>query len=176
MATLENEPDFVDELVQLLVSANARAKISPARLARSTLYDPDYHTAMIACAMRVHGVGPKQSILAPWLKLLQFLAARPALVERFIGYAAGRQKGTLEPWERLPHGYLGDDTHETVIDLLVASGVLKRSGDAIEGGTRFSLLEKVGAYIETERIFSAERAILERLRPMRVTKVLLGAS
>jgi hypothetical protein len=177
MATTPHpEPDFVDELVQLLSSANAQAKINPARLARSTLYDPEYHTAVIACAMRAHGEGPQHRVLAPWLKLLQFVAARPALVDKFIEYAGARRGGNYGIWSQMPRGYLGDETHEAVIDLLVASGVLRKTGDGIEASSRYSVLEQLAARIETENLFARERGILDRLRSVRVTKVLLGAS
>src|SRR4051794_16492522 len=100
------EPDFIDELVQLLSSAKARTRINHARLTRSTLYDSQYHTAIIACAMRAHGDGPQHRILAPWLKLLQFVAARPTLVEKLIEYVRGRRGGGLELWQQMPRGYL----------------------------------------------------------------------
>lgn len=177
MATAAHpEPDFVDQLVQLLSSAKAKATINPARLARSTLYDPEYHTAVIACAMQAHGDGPQHRVLAPWLKLLQFLAARPALVDKFIEYAGERRGGNLELWQQMPRGYLGDETHEGVIDLLVANGILRKSGDSIEASSRYSVLEQLAAHIEKENLFARERAIVERLRSVKVTKVLLGAS
>lgn len=170
------EADFVDELVQLLWSAKAKATINPARLARSTLYDPQYHIAVIACAMRAHGQGPHRSILAPWLKLLQFIAARPMLVDQFIKYAGARRGDTLELRQQMPRGYLGDETHEAVIELLVASGILQKSGDAIEASTRYSVLDQLADRIEADGLFAGEREILARLRSVKVTKVLLGAS
>lgn len=171
-----SEPDFVDELAELLSSARAKATISRARLARSTLYDPQYHIAVIACAMRIHSERPHHRILASWLKLLQFIAARPTLVDQFIGYAGARRAGDLELWQQMPRGYLGDETHEGVMNLLVASGMLRKVGDAIEASSRYSMLAQLVDRIELDGLFSGERAILQRLRSVKVTKVLLGAS
>jgi hypothetical protein len=170
------ETDFVDELAQLLESAMAKATINPARLARSTLYDPQYHIAVIACAMYLHGEGPQHRILAPWLKFLQFVAARPTLVDQFVQYAGVRRDSALELWQQMPRGYLGDETHESVIDFLVASSILQRSGDSIEGSSQYSALRNLARSIEEDDFFAAERAILDRLRSVKVTKVLLGAS
>jgi hypothetical protein len=174
MARSENEHDFVEELVQLLASANAQAKITPARLARSTLYDPQYHIAVIACAMREHGEGSSHRILAPWLKVLQFVAARPTLVDPFIDYVESR-KANFELWKQMPRGYLGDETHDAVVDLLVASGILRKSGDAVEGSLRYSTLGDLAMRIDADNLFAAERSVLKRLRSVKATKVLLGA-
>lgn len=169
--------DELNELSELLTGADARMKITRARVSRSTLYDPRYHTAVIACAMRLHGEGGARRILAPWLKLLQFVAARPALVDPFLEYARGRRDtGDLPSWSQLPRGYLGDETHDGVVDLLVASSVLVKAADWIEASTRYSVLDDLGARIEDCGLFVGERTIMERLRSVRVTKILLGAT
>ena len=76
----------------------------------------------------------------------------------------------------MPRGYLGDETHDNVIDLLVACGVLLKAGDWIEASSRYSVLADLGARIDAEGLFVGERTIMERLRSVRVTKVLLGAT
>lgn len=53
-----SDGDALQELTQLLTAAHAETKINRARLTRSTLYDPRYHIAVIACAIRKHGHGP----------------------------------------------------------------------------------------------------------------------
>jgi len=174
MATAER--DFVDELAQILASAGALAKITPSRLARSTLYDLHYHVAIVACAMRQHGEGVNKQILAPWLKLLQFVAARPTLVDPLVRYAAVKRRSTREFWEQLPRGYLGDTTHEGVVDLLVASDVLQNADGTVQAGSRYTLLDVLASHIETDGLFRAEREILAQLRQVKITKVLLGAS
>lgn len=174
--SLPQSGDALEELTQLLTAARARTKINRARLTRSTLYDPQYHIAVIACALRVHGEGPHHRILTPWLKLLQFVAARPALVDQFRAYARSRREGDLQSWAQMPRGYLGDETHDGVVDLLVASGILRKSGDSIEGSTRYSVLEDLATRIETDELFVGERAIIEGLRDVRITKALLGAT
>ena len=50
------------------------------------------------------------------------------------------------------------------------------AADAIEASSRYSVLEQLAAHIEKENLFARERAIVERLRSVKVTKVLLGAS
>jgi hypothetical protein len=168
--------DELNELSELLLAAQAHTKITRARVSRSTLYDPRYHTAVIACAMRLHGDGAAQRILTPWLKLLQFVAARPTLVAPFFEYAKSRRNGDLQSWSRMPRGYLGDETHDDVVDFLVASGVLRKAGDWIETSTRYELLVQLAERIEADGLFAGERRILERLREVRVTKALLGVS
>lgn len=74
----------LDELDELLTAAAAHTKVTRARVSRSTLYDIRYHTAIVACAMHAHADPEAPRILTPWLKLLQFVAARPALVEPFL--------------------------------------------------------------------------------------------
>ena len=176
MATQDPAAVELNELSELLSAAQARTKITRARVSRSTLYDARYHTAIIACAMRVHGEGTAQRILTLWLKLLQFIAARPTLLAPFLEYIQGRRDGDLQSWAQLPRGYLGDETHDGVVDLLVASGVLRKAGDSIEASTRYSLLIQLADWIEAESLFVGERAILVRLQSVRVTKALLGAS
>ncbi|HVZ33201.1 MAG TPA: hypothetical protein VG963_12295 [Polyangiaceae bacterium] len=167
----------MNELSELLSDAQAQMRITRARVSRSTLYDSRYHMAMIACAMRLHANGSNHRILAPWLKFLQFVAARPTLVDPFLEYSSGRrEEGELQSWSQMPRGYIGDETHDSVIDLLVACGVLLKASDWIEASTRYSVLADLGARIEAEGLFAGERAIMDRLRSVRVTKVLLGAT
>jgi hypothetical protein len=76
----------------------------------------------------------------------------------------------------MPHGYIGDRTHESVIDLLVAGGFLRRSGDDLESGEKYGVLESLAARIEAEGLFAGERSVLAQLADVRVTKALLGGS
>lgn len=177
MATqIPSSVDELNELSELLTASRARTKITPARVSRSTLYDMRYHTAIIACAMRAHGEGATHRILTPWLKLLQFVAARPTLVAPFLEYAESRRARGFESWSRMPRGYLGDETHDGVVDLLVASGILRKVGDSIEASTHYALIVQLADQIEAERLFVGERTILGRLHGVRVTKAMLGAS
>jgi hypothetical protein len=171
------EEDPVLALGDALAQVDARPKINRARIVRSTLHDANYHVAIIACAMRMHSE-PESSrrILAAWLKLLQFVAARPALVENLLEYWRTRRKRDLEKWSLMPRGYMGDKTHDGVIDFLAAAGILSRDGDYLGAGPRFDVLERIAAQVEAEKLFAGERHILDRLREMRPTKVLLGGA
>lgn len=168
--------DAVDELTQLLVAAQARTRLNRGRLTRSTLYDTRYHTAIIACALDARGEGPSHRLLTPWLKLLQFLAARPTLVDRFFDYVRDRRENSFASWAQMPRGYLGDQTHDGVVDLLVAGSILRKSGDYVEASTRYSVLEELARRIEKDDLFIGERAIIARLGEVKVTKALLGAA
>jgi len=171
--------DALRELGRLLATAGARPTINRSRVAPSTLHDATYHVAVIACALRSHGASAgsvKRRILAAWLKLLQFVAARPSLVENLREYVRTRRDGDLENWSLMPRGYLGDRTHDGVVDLLVAAGILRRDGDFLEASTRFDTLDSIGQRIEVDGLFSGERAILEKLKEVRVTKALLGGT
>lgn len=176
MADDKSQNDALVGLASLLASLDARATLKPERTGRSTLYDPAYHVAMVACAMDLHGEGSSHRILAAWLKLLQFVAARPALVARVEGYARERNKLPIEAWSQMPRGYLGDDVHDGVIDLLVAHGILVKTPDALEAGSRYDLLAKSASQIRERGLFAAERQIMDRLRSVRVSKALLGAT
>jgi hypothetical protein len=169
--------DPVAQLSDALTRSHAKLRINRARLVPSTLHDATYHVAMIACAMRVHGgPGKTKRVLAAWLKLLQFVAARPSLVDNLLEYARSRRDGDLEKWSLMPRGYLGDRTHDSVVDFLVAAGRLRRDGDHVEAAARFDVLEGIATKIEATRMFERERTILMQLREIRPTKVLLGGA
>lgn len=76
----------------------------------------------------------------------------------------------------MPRGYMGDKTHDATVEFLVAAGVLAQDGDYVVSGPRFSELERLVKQIEAEKLFDGEREILQRLREVRPTKVLLGGS
>lgn len=171
-----NEYDPVAELGETLSRFNVAPRINRARIARPTLHDPIYHIAIIALAMREHGSGPSRRIRAPWLQLLQFVAARPALVENLLEYGRTRRSGNLEKGSLMPRGYMGDQTHDSVVDFLAAVGALRRDGDYLEGAANFGVLDRVAVEIATNDLFRGERDILEKLREIRPSKALLGGS
>ncbi|HXK18598.1 MAG TPA: hypothetical protein VNG33_12385 [Polyangiaceae bacterium] len=168
------DADFVRELGELLVDLGVRPTVTSRRMAPSTLHDMSYHVAMVACAIREHGHGDPVRILAPWLKLLQFVAARPALVSKLKTYAAARRGYDQANWSLMPRGYLGDETHDGVVDLLVASSILSRDGDQLVSGERFDYLAKLSSKIVQLGLFARERAILAELRELRPSRPMLG--
>lgn len=169
------DEDPVAALGVALTQSNATAKLNRKRIVRSTLHDANYHAAVIACAMRVHAEGNQRRVLAAWLKLLQFVAARPSLLENLLEYARSRRTGELQKWALMPRGYMGDQTHDGVVDFLVAASILRRDGDYLEAGVRYAILEQFAADIEASEMFAGEREILNRLREIKPNKVMLGA-
>src|SRR5208283_1887223 len=117
--------DPVRELKALLAQIKATPVAAKREVAASILYDSDYHFALVACAFAMHAKpdskGRKQ-ILAPWLKLLQFVAARPRLLADVRDWAGGRLSPDLETWSKMPRGFILDRTHDGIIDFLVAAG------------------------------------------------------
>lgn len=177
---MTSEPEEADPIVALgraLAQAGAKLTIDQSRITRSTLHDANYHVAMIACAMNMYGdSGARHRVLAGWVKLLQFVAARPSLVENLKEYVNTRLKGDLEKWALMPRGYLGDQTHDGVVDFLVAADILAKNGDYLEGGMRFSELQLIAKKIEALGMFEAERGILNDLRKIKPSKVILGGT
>ncbi|MDX2089781.1 MAG: hypothetical protein SFX73_18135 [Kofleriaceae bacterium] len=170
------DEDPVAALGAALVLTNATAKLNRKRIVRSTLHDANYHVAMIACAMRLHAEGDAKRILSAWLKLLQFVAARPSLLPRLQEYADSRRRNDLAKWALMPRGYMGDQTHDGVVDFLVAAGLLQQGGDYLEAGPRYAALEAVAVAVEGAQMFSGERMILDALRAIKPNKTMLGGS
>lgn len=175
MTTAADE-DPVAALGAALQLANATAKLNRKRIVRSTLHDANYHVAIIASAMRLHAEGDCKRVLSAWLKLLQFVAARPSLLPRLQEYASSRRQHDLDKWALMPRGYMGDQTHDGVVDYLVAARMLREDGDYLEAGPRYATLEAVGADIERAQMFSGERRILDALRSIKPNKIMLGGS
>ncbi len=174
MTTPDDDP--VAALGAALALTNATAKLNRERIVRSTLHDANYHVAIIACAMRIHAESNRKRILSAWLKLLQFVAARPSLLPRLQEYADSRRRHDLHKWALMPRGYMGDQTHDGVVDFLVAAGILQQDGDYLEAGARYAALDAVVAAVEEAQMFSGERAILEALRSIKPNKTMLGGS
>jgi hypothetical protein len=171
-----DDEDPVAALSVALAQANATPRINRKRIVPSTLHDANYHLTIIACAMRIHAKESTKRVLAPWLKLLQFVAARPSLVGDLVEYSKSRRQGDLHQWSLMPRGYLGDQTHDGVVDFLVAAEVLRRDGDCVEAGPRYSVLEAIALQVEDGQMFVAERNILNRLLAVKPNRVMLGGS
>jgi hypothetical protein len=172
-------PEFenkVQELASLLRDIGATPRFSNDRVVRSTLYDLDYHVAIIACAFSINAIRRTDNtmrIVSHWLKLLQFIAARPRLLADFHRWAHNRRQPTVDSWQTMPRGFLGDRTHDRVIDLLVAGGVLFRTAEEIVSGERFAVLENLHERIVSREILLSERATLTELARTAVNKTML---
>ncbi|MBZ0234743.1 MAG: hypothetical protein K8M05_20600 [Deltaproteobacteria bacterium] len=170
--------DPIVELDQLLANVGAEPVLVRKRVAASTLYDADYHMAMIACAFALHAPrgasGPRQ-ILRAWLKLLQFVASRPRLAPHLKRWATTRgRQADLETWRRMPRGYVGDQTHDAVVDLLVANHALAKNREHVQAGTAIATLDTVFQEIVEAGLFITERAVIEDLKGVPVSRAMLG--
>jgi len=173
---MPSESDPVRELAAVLREAGAGPRVRPERIARSTLYDLDYHVALIACVFFItigDGAARSHRVVAHWLKVLQFIAVRPSLLADFLIWAGTRRHQDLDTWQRMPRGYLGDSTHDRTVELLVAGGVLAREGDELIAGGRFSDLRRIYDDLVARSLLRSERATLLKLAHTRVNKTLL---
>lgn len=167
----------IQALTDILRETRAKPRVSPDRVVRSTLYDLDYHMALIACVffeVAQLDANGSRSLMAHWLKILQFVAVRPALLPDFQLWAKERRHPDLDTWQKMPRGYLGDETHDRTIELLVAGRVLVRKADSLISGEQFSVLQKIYENIVSKDLLRSERATLRELAPNRANKKLLN--
>ena len=169
---MPSESDPVLELAAVLREAGASARVRPERIARSTLYDLDYHVAVIACVF-VITAEKSQRVVAHWLKLLQFIAVRPSLLSDFQIWAGTRRHQDLDTWQKMPRGYLGDSMHDRTVELLVAAGVISREGDELCAGSRFADLRRIYDDLVARNLLRSERSTLVELARARPNKTLL---
>ena len=97
----------VQQLAELLRETGAKPRVSPDRVVRSTLYDLDYHVALIACVFFIaseHRTDGTRSLVAHWLKILQFIAVRPALLPDFLRWSRARRRPDLDMLQDMPRG------------------------------------------------------------------------
>lgn len=176
---MPSDSDPVLELAVVLQEAGASPRVRLERIARSTLYDLDYHIALIACVFFVtvgdESIRPHR-LVAHWLKILQFIAVRPSLLSDFQIWAGTRRRQELDTWQKMPRGYLGDTTHDRTVELLVAGGVLAREGDELIPGNRFADLRIIYNDLAGNDLLKSERATLRELTHAQVNKTLLRGS
>jgi hypothetical protein len=173
---MPSESDPLRELAAVLREAGASARVRPERIVRSTLYDLDYHVALIACVFFIAAgdeAASSRRVVSHWLKILEFIAVRPSLLPDFQIWAGMRRHQDLDTWQRMPRGYLGDSTHDRTVELLVAGGMLAREGDALVAGSRFADLRRIYDDLVAGNLLSSERATLLELSHTRVNKTLL---
>lgn len=174
--TVSHPDPRLEELANLLREAGASPRISPERIVRSTLYDLEYHVGVIACAfvsLAEERLDHSKVVVAHWLKLLQFVAVRPALLPAFMRWAKARRRPDLDSWQRMPRGYLGDRTHDRTVEYLVASNVLVRETDKLASGVRFGVLTAMYQQIAQKEMFKSERDTLHQLSALPVNLTLI---
>jgi hypothetical protein len=176
---VSEEEDPVRELAALLARVDARPVGGRQGIPASTLYDTDYHLAIVACAFAIHAkpdAGGRKQMLAFWLKLLQFVAARPRLLPDLLTWARTRRNADLESWMKMPRGFVGDRIHDRVIDFLVAARVLARDKDNVVGGARVELLERLYERVKSANLFAAECRVLDQLLAVRPNRTMLSGA
>lgn len=173
---MNNGANAVQALAALLRDTGAKPRVNPDRIVRSTLYDLDYHVALVACVFYMNSAKRTDntlSVVAHWLKLLQFIAVRPALLPAFLRWAKARRRPDLDTWQKMPRGYLGDRTHDSTIELLVAGKFLHRTADTLTSGERFHVLHALYGDIVARDLFRSERDTLRQLALIPVNKTLM---
>ena len=164
-------------LGELLHEARALPVLRERRAAPSTVYDLDYRVVVTACAFHLHSKshGSGARIRTPRLKLLQFVAIRPWLVRTVQEWSQTRRDSRAATFTSQPlrRGFLGDRTHESLVELLIASGVLKRQPDHLMLGPRNTIIQDLYSEVVAGNLFLAERQALEALRTIVVTETML---
>jgi hypothetical protein len=74
----------------------------------------------------------------------------------------------------MPRGYVGDQTHDAVVDMLVANGSLVEHGDHLLLGPHAAFLETVFNDVRAADLFETEREIMLKVRYLPVNKTMLG--
>lgn len=170
--------DVFGQLGDLLAAANAQLSIAPKVPTRSTIYDLDYRVSIIACAMQAlstKGDSGSRQVIANWLKLAQFTAMRPALLSHFLEWLDERKQSTLasQRWRR---GFVGDRTHDSVIDFPCAEGAVRRADDMLISGPRYSMLSDIDEMVRGRDVFRDERFVLEKFAGLRPIKAMLSGA
>ena len=168
--------DHLLQLGDLLAEAGARVSFSPTRVAPSTLYDLDYHIAIIACALSIYGGGQvsNEGGMPPaLLKLLQFVSARPSLLPNVVSWLEQRRNRTLETISDMPRGYVGDRTHDRAVSYLVAHRTLRHHGNKLVSGPNYRVLSDLRKQVEALDLFLSERRTLSALVSYRIPQVAL---
>jgi hypothetical protein len=73
----------------------------------------------------------------------------------------------------MPRGYVGDRTHDAIIEFLVASGILEREKDQLMDGPRVAALDRLYEQLRAANLFAAERQVLAELLDIRANKTML---
>ena len=173
---MSDPSDAVQALAAVLKEIGAPPRLAPERVVRSTLYDLDYHVALVACAFSINGhprTDGTRALISHWLKLLQFVAVRPGLLPDFQRWAKERRRPDLDTWQKMPRGFLGDRTHDRTIELLVAARVLYRAPEELISGERFKVLDALYQHILERELLLSERSVLHDMAKIPVNKTLL---
>lgn len=173
---MDNISNPLHSLAELL-AGRAQLIVAPERLAPSAFYDLRYRMSVIAAAFEIHakpyGLGQRR-LHAGRLKLLQFIACRPWLIDMMREWSAAQSDAQLSiaSSQRLRRGFLGDQMHEDVVAFLVARGVLAKIGSHIVSVNADFLTDLYSVSLE-QALFSAERRVLHELLNIQITNAML---
>jgi len=172
-----SEKGPIQTLAELLRASNGHLSVSHDRFARSAFYDPYYRIMIVALVLDVFGkevASGQRSIHASRLKLFQFIGSRPWLLEMIQEWSSTRRSGRFSVFssQRLRRGFLGDTTHDRVVDLLVAHGVLIRAGGQLIASAS-GPLSSLSEMAISQELFTAERKALSELSKVTVTNRML---
>jgi len=164
-------------LSDLLAGTSAAPYANPQRIAPSTFYDLQYRMFIIAACLHVNGKAEAgfQKISAPKLRLFQFIAMRPWLLDVVQEWSASRKdrQRSLQSSQSLRRGFLSDAMHDNVIDYLVASGRLFKQKGQIAAPTPSGTLAKLYDQSENGGLFVAETQTLRKLDELVITNDML---
>src|SRR5690606_38941110 len=118
--------------------------------------------------------GRAESVDSAWLKLMQFVAARPKLAKDLATYAGSRRNRERQNYSLMPRGYLGDTSHDGAINYLVVSGALVRVKAGLSRSNHDHTLDTLFETIQSQRLFLSERDIISSLQQIKPSKALLG--
>lgn len=166
----------IKALAELLRGSGAAPAISQDRQAPSSIYDLQYRLVVNACALEIHlkSKGGERRIATPRLKLFQFVAIRPWLLDVVQEWSRHRAMSQLSMLNsHLRRGFLSDRMHDSVIDLLVARDVLKRQPGHLVPSAHFGALTALVAQAATLGLFLRERTTLEALAEVTITNEML---
>lgn len=170
------------EALSALLAQGFSSRIDGTAVVTPSLFDVQYNTAIIACAMFILGRKHKETgafeVNASILRFSCFIATRPVLLEDFEFWESKTRKIgglDLESWPQLPRGFLTDRTHSGAVDFLASTGLLQRNGSNVSAPASGALHEE-WVVMREKNFFQVERGVLERLRELRVTQTMLGVA
>lgn len=167
----------LSQLAELL-AGHAKPVIRPQRLAPATIYDIDYRMAVVALTMQRHGTKTAEGTIridAARLKLLQFIAQRPNMLPAMREWARSKNASGLlrDSPQRLRRGYIGDGTHDQIVEYMIACRVLRADGQYLVTDKDSTYIDEVYSVANRNNMFGSERTALEELSQVRITNAML---
>ena len=164
-------------LSELLAGTSAAPYVHPERIAPSTVYDLQYRMFVVAACLRVSGKveGAFRKISANKLRLLQFVAMRPWLLDVVREWSASRKdrQRSLQSSQSLRRGFLSDGMHDNIIDYLVATGCLFKQKGQIAEPISSIILSDLFDKSEQDGLFTTETDAIRELNEIVITNDML---